>query len=372
MLIADRAPAAIRNISPYVPGKPIAELAREMGLNEAQIVKLASNENPLGMSPKAKAAIMAAVAEATRYPDGNAYPLKMALSQKFEVSPDQIVIGNGSNDILELVAGAFLTGGGAAIYAQHAFAVYPLATQAHGGRGIEVPAQNFGHDLPAMLAAITPDTRLIFIANPNNPTGTFVAGEPLRRFIEAVPHDVLVVLDEAYTEYLTPTQRYNAIAWLQDFPNLLISRTFSKAYGLAGLRVGYAMTHPAVADLMNRVRQPFNVSVLAQAAAVAALADTDFLQQSAELNARGMAQLTKAFQALGRQWIPSSGNFVTFQASETASRTAQINLALLKQGVIVRPIAGYGMPTWLRVSIGLPEENARFIQALQNIITETV
>ncbi|ENO90139.1 histidinol-phosphate transaminase [Thauera linaloolentis] len=361
MSVASHAPDHIRAITPYQPGKPISELAREMGIAEASIVKLASNENPLGMSTHARDAARAALGDLARYPDGGAFALKAALCRKFGVGPEQLVIGNGSNDILEIAAQAFLGPGCSAVYAQHAFAVYPLATQARGARGIEVPAKHFGHDLGAMAAAICEDTRIVFIANPNNPTGTFLPGAQIEAFLNEVPQDVLVVLDEAYTEYLSPAQRYDAIAWIGRFPNLLVSRTFSKAYGLAGLRVGYGIAHAEVADLMNRVRQPFNVSSVALAAAEAALEDEEFLAQSAELNRRGMLQLTEAFSALGLEWIPSAGNFVTFKIGDAAG----INRALLQQGVIVRPIAGYGMPHWLRVSIGLPEENARFIAALK-------
>ncbi len=364
MSVADQAPGYIRSIMPYQPGKPISELAREMGLPENSIVKLASNENPLGMSGRAREAIVATLADIARYPDGNAFALKAAISRKFGVNPAQLVIGNGSNDILELAARAFLAPGCAAVFSRHAFAVYPLATNAVGATCIEVAAKQFGHDLEAMLAAITPATRIVFIANPNNPTGTFVSGAELEAFLVRVPRDVLVVLDEAYTEYLAPGQCYDAIAWLSRFPNLLVSRTFSKAYGLAGLRVGYAIAHPDVADLMNRVRQPFNVSSVALAAAEAALADEEFLAQSAELNRRGMEQITQAFVELGLEWIPSAGNFVTFKVGDSAA----VNLALLKRGVIVRPIAAYGMPEWLRVSIGLPEENLRFIDALRQVL----
>ncbi len=364
MSVASQAPKYIRSIMPYQPGKPISELAREMGIAEASIVKLASNENPLGMSARARDAAQAALSDLARYPDGGAFALKAALCRKFGVKAAQLVVGNGSNDILELAAHAFLAPGLSAVYAQHAFAVYPLATNAIGARGIEVPARDFGHDLDAMASAIAADTRVVFIANPNNPTGTFVPGAELEAFLGKVPKDVLVVLDEAYTEYLSPAQRYDAIAWLERFPNLLVSRTLSKAYGLAGLRVGYAIAHPEVADLMNRVRQPFNVSSVALAAAEAALADDEFLARSAEINRRGMAQLTGAFAAMGLEWIPSAGNFVSVRVGDAAS----VNAALLKQGVIVRPIAGYGMPEWLRVSIGLPEENARFIAALEETL----
>ncbi|WEN41735.1 Histidinol-phosphate aminotransferase [Thauera sp. GDN1] len=364
MSIASLAPDYIRAIMAYQPGKPISELAREMGIAESSIVKLASNENPLGMSARARDAALAALADVARYPDGGAFALKAALCAKFDVRPEQLVVGNGSNDILELVAQAFLAPGLSAIYSRHAFAVYPLATNARGARGIEVAAKNFGHDLDAMLAAIEAQTRVIFIANPNNPTGTFIAGPELEAFLDRVPRHVLVVLDEAYTEYLAPEQRYDSISWLACFPNLLVSRTFSKAYGLAGLRVGYGIAHPDVADLMNRVRQPFNVSSVGLAAAEAALGDEEFIARSAEINRRGMAQLTAAFTELGLEWIPSAGNFVTFKAGDAVG----INQALLRQGVIVRPIGAYGMPHWLRVSIGLAEENARFIAALKQAL----
>ena len=364
MSIASLAPDYIRAIMAYQPGKPISELAREMGIAEESIVKLASNENPLGMSVRARDAAITAIGEISRYPDGGAFALKKALCARFGVKPEQLVIGNGSNDILELASQAFLAPGLSAVYSRHAFAVYPLATNARGARGIEVAAKNFGHDLDAMAAAIEPQTRVVFIANPNNPTGTFVPGAELEAFLARVPRHVLVVLDEAYTEYLAPEQRYDSIAWLARFPNLLVSRTFSKAYGLAGLRVGYAIAHPEVADLMNRVRQPFNVSSVALAAAEAALDDDEFLARSAEVNRRGMVQLVAAFRELGLEWIPSAGNFVTFKVGDAIG----VNQALLRQGVIVRPIAAYGMPHWLRVSIGLPEENARFIEALRQAL----
>ncbi len=364
MSVASRAPEYIRAISPYQPGKPISELAREMGIPEASIVKLASNENPLGMGPRAREAAVKALADIERYPDGNGFALKSALSRRFGVGQDCLVLGNGSNDVLELAARAFLSPGHSAVFSRYAFAVYPLAVNAVGARCIEVPAKDFGHDLDAMRAAIRPDTRIVFIANPNNPTGTFIHGPQIEAFLQQVPPDVLVVLDEAYTEYLNAEQRYDSLAWLARFPNLLVSRTFSKAYGLAGLRIGYGIGHPEVVDLMNRVRQPFNVSSVALAAAEAALGDEEFLAQSARINERGMAQITEALAELGLEWIPSAGNFVTFKVGDSA----MVNAALLRQGVIVRPIGGYGMPEWLRVSIGLPEENARFIAALKQAL----
>lgn len=360
MSIAQRAPEHIRAISPYQPGKPIADLAREMGLDPAGIVKLASNENPLGMSPRALAAARAALDAIARYPDGNGFELKQALSRRYGVGLEQIVLGNGSNDVLELAARAFLSARASAVFSQYAFAVYPLATQAAGACAIAVPARDFGHDLSVMRAAIADDTRVVFIANPNNPTGTFVSGDALHAFLAEVPEDVLVVLDEAYNEYLPPELRYDSVPWLAEFPNLVISRTFSKAYGLAGLRVGFALASAAVADLMNRVRQPFNVSSVALAAATEALLDTDFLQRSYAMNRAGLAQLEQGLQTLGLEWIPSCANFVTVRVGDAAT----INGRLLAQGVIVRPIAAYGMPEWLRVSVGTEAENARFLAAL--------
>lgn len=358
-------PANIRAIAPYQGGKPISELAREMGLNEADIVKLASNENPLGMSPKAQMAVEEAIYEIARYPDGNSFALRDAVSEKYGVQPAQIVFGNGSNDILELAARAFLTAGDEAIYSQHAFAVYPLVTQAVGATGVVVPAIDFGHDLPAFLKAITPKTKLIFVANPNNPTGTLISKAALKDFLRQVPKNILVVLDEAYDEYLSAADKSEAIGWLAEFENLIISRTFSKAYGLAGLRVGFGLMHADLADLMNRVRQPFNVNSLAQVAATVSLQDDDFVQRSYAANQAGMAQITQGLEKLGLSYIPSFGNFVSFKVTNASA----VNQALLKQGVIVRPVANYEMPDYLRVSIGLFSENARFLEVLENILT---
>ncbi len=364
MSLCDHSPAYVRSISPYQPGKPISELAREMGIPEESIVKLASNENPLGMSPQARQAALDAVLEIPRYPDGNGFLLKKAIAERFGVGMDSIVLGNGSNDLLEMVARAFLAPGASAVYAEYAFAVYPLATLAAGARGIQVPAKNFGHDPETMLGAIAPDTRVIFIANPNNPTGTLLEPAVLKNFLSCVPADVAVVLDEAYTEYLAPELRVDPVALLKEFPNLIITRTFSKAYGLAGLRVGYALAAPALADLLNRVRQPFNVNNVALAAAAAALADDAFVAESFVANRRGMEQLVHGIKRLGLEYIVSHGNFLTFKVGDAA----RVNLALLKQGVIVRPIAGYGLPQHLRVSIGLESENARFLEALEKAL----
>jgi histidinol-phosphate aminotransferase len=360
MDLCDLAPGYVRSIAPYQPGKPISELAREIGMEASSIIKLASNENPLGVSPKAQHAIRIVLGDLARYPDGNGYELKQALVRRFGVSMDAIVLGNGSNDVLELAARAFLAPGLSAVYSQHAFAVYPLTVQAIGATGIEVPAKDYGHDLGAMLKAIRPDTRMVFIANPNNPTGTYLDAAPLEAFIAALPRNVLVVLDEAYNEYLAPPLREASVSWLANFPNLILTRTFSKAYGLAGLRVGYSFASAAVADMMNRVRQPFNVNSISLAAAAAGLEDRDFVQKSYELNVAGMQQITQGLKKLGLTYIPSHGNFVSFRMKDAAG----VFQRLLKSGVIVRPIAGYGMPEFLRVSIGLPEENQRFLESL--------
>ena len=367
MNYCDLAPSYIRAIAPYQPGKPIAELERELGISG--IVKLASNENPLGCSPLAVAAMQEAIKTIALYPDGNGFELKEALCKRYGVEHACMVLGNGSNDMLELAARAFLTVGDKAVYSDHAFAVYPLATQAVGATGISVPAINFGHDLNAMLkAAVEQQAKLVFIANPNNPTGTFLSAAALLEFMRALPPHILVVLDEAYNEYLPVECRYDSVSWLKDFPNLIISRTFSKAYGLAGLRVGYAFTDAQVADMMNRVRQPFNVNSMAQAAAVAALQDEAFVRKTHELNRRGMAQITGGLGKLGLEFIPSYGNFVSFKIAGAA----RMYRRLLELGVIVRPIASYDMPDWLRVTIGLESENEKFLFMLKQAMGEAV
>ncbi len=361
-------PDYVRAIAPYQAGKPIAEVAREFGLDEAKIVKLASNENPFGIPESSRAAMAQAAADLGRYPDANGFELKAALSARYDVPADWITLGNGSNDILEIAAHAFVQKGESVVYAQYSFAVYALATQGVGGRAIVVAAKDYGHDLEAMAAAIEPDTRLVFVANPNNPTGTFIPAAEIEAFLQKVPSNVVVVLDEAYNEYLAPEHQFESSQWVRKYPNLIVSRTFSKAYGLAGLRVGFAIAQPAVTDLMNRIRQPFNVNSLAQAAAIAALNDKEFLEQGAKNNAEGYKQLTAAFDELGLQYVPSFGNFVLVKVGDDDQAGARVNLALLKQGVIVRPVGNYGLPQWLRISIGLPEENAAFVSALKKVL----
>ncbi len=358
--LAKLAPHYIRNIAAYQPGKPISDVARELGMRETDIVKLASNENPLGASPKAIAAIHTALGDLAMYPDGGGFALKAAISKKYAVSPEQVILGNGSNDILELAARTFMRAGDSAVYSQHAFAVYPLATQAVGAHGIEVAAKNFGNDLDAMLAAIRADTKMIFLANPNNPTGTFIPGPALCAFVKKVPQNVLVVLDEAYGEYLKDSDAYDSAPWLAEFPNVIVSHTLSKAYGLAGLRIGFGLAHPQLIDLMNRVRQPFNVNHLAMVAAVAVLNDDAFIAESRRVNDAGLSLLKIEFAKRNLETIPAFGNFITFKVENTK----RVFEALLRQGVIVRPITGYGLPDYLRVTIGTEAQNRRFLAAL--------
>jgi histidinol-phosphate aminotransferase len=367
MDLCELSPSYVRSIAPYQPGKPISELAREMGLDERSIVKLASNENPRGIGPRTRAAIEASISEIARYPDGNGFELKQALAQRYGVDMGSIVLGNGSNDVLELVALAFLGPGRAAVFSQHCFAVYPLASQARGARSIVVPAKDYGHDLEAIAKAIDGETYVAWIANPNNPTGTFARYEEIEAFLRRVPERVLVVLDEAYNEYLAPELRGDTVKLIKRHPNLIVTRTFSKAYGLAGLRVGYALAHASVADVMNRVRQPFNVNSVALAAAVAALDDMEFVARSYAENLQGMRQLEDGAKRLGLDYIPSYGNFITIRVG----KAAEIYKRLLRRGVIVRPVGGgYGLPEHLRVTIGTARENERFLSALSVSLKE--
>jgi histidinol-phosphate aminotransferase len=366
-----QAPDYIQAIAPYVGGKPIEELAREMGIPVEKIVKLASNENPLGIPVSAKLAMQAAIDDLGRYPDGNAFELKKIISQRLNTPTNWITLGNGSNDILELITRAYLKSTQSAVFSQYSFVVYGLVTQAVGANSIVVPAMTsgvyeLGHDLPAMLAAITTDTQIIFIANPNNPTGTFLTAQQISHFLAQVPSHIVVVLDEAYNEYLDDNLRFDAIQWVKQYPNLVVSRTLSKAYGLAGIRVGYAIAQAAITDVLNRIRQPFNVNSLAQAAAIAAIQDDDFLQRSKLINSAGYTQLTQACERLNLKYIPSKANFILIHLGEHAQT---VNQSLLKQGVIVRPVASYGLPDYLRVSIGLDCENAAFITALETCLS---
>jgi histidinol-phosphate aminotransferase len=353
----------VQKLSPYQPGKPIEELERELGLND--IIKLASNENPLGCSPRVLTAVESGLSELSLYPDGNGFTLKKALSDFYRRPLPEITLGNGSNDILELVARAFLKPGDEAVFSEHSFAVYPLAVQAVGATGVSVPAQRWGHDLPAMAAAVTDKTRVVFIANPNNPTGTWVEERELDAFLMAIPESVLVVLDEAYGEYVEEGYLPSGLDYLDRYPNVIVTRTFSKAYGLAALRVGYAFAHPDITNVLNRVRQPFNVNALALRAAVAALGDQEFVVRSRQQNAAGMKQIGEGVKQLGLTFIPSRGNFLCI---ELRREGLPVYEALLRKGVIVRPVANYGMPGFLRVTIGSPAENERFLAALKAVL----
>ena len=380
-----KARAEIQGLRPYQPGKPIDELAREFGLNADDIVKLASNENPTGPSKKAIAAIEKEARELTRYPDGNGFELKQALSSKLSgkntndavvVKPENITLGNGSSDILDFIVKCFVGQNEEVVFSQHAFAIYGLVTKIQGGQCKVVPAKNYGHDLDAMAAAISAKTRLVFVTNPNNPTGTWLTQAEVADFMAKVPSDVVVVLDEAYFEYVDEATYCNGLTLFAQYPNLVVTRTFSKAYGLASLRVGYGISSPELADLMNRVRPPFNVNSFALAAAVATLSDDEYVAQSKATNDAGMAYLTKAFDQLGLPFIPSVGNFISFEIPalingiDNTISAAEVDGKLLAAGVIVRPIANYEMPAFLRVSIGTMAENEIFIKALTNILAE--
>lgn len=362
------AAAGVRSLKPYQPGKPIEELERQYGVSN--IIKLASNENPLGPSPQALEAIRRHGADLALYPDPNGFALKAALAARHGVDPSQITLGNGSNDVLVLLAEAFLTSADAAMYSQYSFAVYPIATQAAGARHQVVPAlapdsaMALGHDLEAMSAAIDETTRLIFIANPNNPTGTWVEPEVMQVFLARVPDNVIVAVDEAYVEYGAPDTP-TADQWLERFPNLVVTRTFSKAYGLAGLRVGYAISHPDVADLLNRIRQPFNVNTLALAAAEAALTDHAFIQQSRTMNQQGLAQLKRGFDALGLAHVPTRGNFILVNVGRPGRAVFE---DLLRQAVIVRPVDNYGLSDYLRITVGTEAQNETVLAALSRAL----
>ena len=361
--IYNLAAVGVQQLIPYKAGKPIEELERELGLTE--IIKLASNENPLGPGKKALAAIQETLSTLALYPDGSGFSLKKALANKYGVVESQITLGNGSNELLELVARAFLTPEFEAVFSQHAFAVYPIVTQAVGAKSVVVPALNYGHDLDAMLKAVTEKTRLVFIANPNNPTGTLLSQSSLESFIGALPDTCVCVLDEAYFEFVNRVETVNSIDWLKKFPNLLITRTFSKAYGLAGLRIGYGLSSSEMADILNRVRQPFNNNTLALVAAEAALGDDEHLQQTIAVNEQGMQQLTEGFKQLGLEWIPSAGNFVLVDFKQAGQPVYE---ALLRRGVIVRPVGNYELPNHLRISIGTAVENQQFLEALTNTL----
>ena len=362
------ASAGIQGLSPYQPGKPVSEIEREYGLSD--IIKLASNESPLGPAPGALVAARESLAGVAQYPDGNGFELKRALARRHGVAPEQVVLGNGSNDVLDLAARVFLGPGRNAVFSQHGFAVYMLVTRAVDAEAREVPALGLdsampcGHDLNAMAGQVDARTGVVFVANPNNPTGTWAESGALRALLDSVSPGTLVVLDEAYAEYVEAPDYPDATRWLDNYPNLLVTRTFSKAFGLAGLRIGYGLCHPAVADLMNRVRQPFNANVVAQAAALAALDDRDHLARAVAVNSEGLRMLGAGFDRLGLRWLPSVANFISVQVPDAPA----VYEALLQAGIIVRPVEAYGLPGFLRVSIGLSEHNQRLLAELEKVV----
>lgn len=358
----ERANPGVQQLKPYEPGKPMEELKRELGLRD--VIKLASNENPRGPSHEAREAVRHHLDELHRYPDGHGHELRQGLAAHLGVAPEQITLGNGSNDVLELIARAWVQPGDSIIYSQYGFAVYPIVALACSATPREVPAALYGHDLEAMAAAVTERTRIIYVANPNNPTGTWHHQHAIETFLDEVPESVLVVLDEAYYECVEEDHYPNGLTLLERYPNLIVTRSFSKLHGLAGLRIGYAVSSPNIADVLNRVRQPFNVNAAGQTAALAALGDTRFVEDSKDLNTTGLAQLAEGLEGLGYDYIPSVANFLTFRAGPQAQ---SIYEGLLGEGVIVRPLGGYDLPEHLRVSIGLPEENERFLKALGKV-----
>lgn len=353
----------IQNVTPYQPGKPIEEVERELGI--PSVIKLASNENPLGPSPLALASAQKALLKSHMYPDGGCYEIKRALAKFLNVDPTQLTIGNGSENILELIAKAYLTKNSAAVVSQYAFLTIQILITSYAAEMITVKAHEFGHDAKAMIAAIDKKTRIIFVVNPNNPTGTCLNTDEIKLILDSVPPSVLIVIDEAYHEYIEQTGSLNLISLLKKYPNLLITRTFSKAYGLAGLRLGYAISSPEIADILNRARLPFNVNNIAAAACVAALEDQEHIKQSLVVNKRGMQQLEDAFKSMNINYIPSFCNFITIN---TKKNGLEIYQKLLYQGVIVRPLGAYGMPSYLRITIGTLDENEKLLRALHEVM----
>lgn len=362
MAIVDQALPHVANISPYIPGKPVSELQRELGLS--RVTKLASNENPLGVSQQVEQAAQAALKTLGRYPDGNAYYLRSAIAEFTQRTMAEVMVGNGSNELLEFVGRVFAGPGDEIIFSQYAFAVYGITAQIVGATPVQVPAKDYGHDLAAMAAAITPKTKIIYLANPNNPTGSFFNAQALDTFMQQVPAHVVVVYDEAYLEYVERDDAPSGLALLDSYPNVIVTRTFSKAYGLAALRVGYLLAQPEVVGLLNRIRAPFNVNELSQVCAVAALNDQDFVSASVALNKQERTKVITALTQMGYQPLPSEGNFVCVNMGPNA---ASINQQLLQLGVIVRPVANYGMADFLRISIGNEAENAHLLSALEQV-----
>jgi histidinol-phosphate aminotransferase len=361
----------VQRLQPYLPGKPVEELERELGITDS--IKLASNENPLGPSAAALRAIEQCYRDIHYYPDGSAFKLAERLGARFKLDPACLTFGNGSNDVLELVARAFLTPDHSAVYSQYAFAVYPIVVQAIGARAKIAPAYSetdanmpLGHDPEALLGCIDATTRVVFVANPNNPTGTWMDTATIKAMLERIPPNVIVVLDLAYYEYLDDELKPDINALLARHENLIVTGTFSKVYALAGLRIGYGLSHPAVADLLNRVRQPFNTNLIAQAAALAALDDEAHIQSSVQMNKAGKTELQNALAQMGLPCLPTMGNFITVNFQQDA---APIFQGLLREGVIVRPLANYQMPTYLRITIGTAEQNERLLAALSEVLS---
>jgi histidinol-phosphate aminotransferase len=355
---------ALQNVPVYQPGRPIEEVARELGLPAEDFIKLASNENPLGPSPAALAAMQKVISNLHLYPDGNAFYLKQKLAQKLGVNTSNLILGNGSNEIIEFVGHALMGPGVDVVMSQYCFAVYPIVTRLFGANPIVVPARDYGHDLPGILKAITSRTKVIFVANPNNPTGTLASNEQILRLVNEVPKNVLLVMDEAYIEFLD--EPVDLVTLVRDgkHPNLLLMRTFSKIFGLAGLRLGYGIAHPELVAALEKVRQPFNINSIAQAGALAALDDVEHVRKTRANNSEGLRFFVEHLRGLGLEFIPSAANFILVRVGEGQL----VFEALQKSGVIVRPLGGYQLPEWIRISIGTPEENARCLAALRKAL----
>ena len=357
---------ALKTLPSYQPGRPIEEVARELNLPANQIIKLASNENPLGPSPAALAAMQKVLANLNLYPDGNAFYLKQKLAEKLGVTTANLVLGNGSNEIIEFIGHAYFAPGVDVVVSQFCFAIYPLVAKLFGANVVTVPAKNHGHDLPAMLKAITPKTRVVFVANPNNPTGTLALREDVIELVNNVPDDVLLVMDEAYIEFLDDAVDLVSLIRLSVRKNLILMRTFSKIFGLAGLRLGYGIGNPDLIAALEKTRQPFNINSIAQAAALAALDDVEHMRKTRENNARGLDFFQRAFRDLKLEYVPSSANFILVRVGEGQ----KVFDAMQKQGVIVRPMGGYQLPEWIRLSVGTPAENERGLGALKSALSK--
>lgn len=354
----------LEHLPVYQPGRPIEEVARELGMPASRIIKLASNENPLGPSPAALAAIRKTARQLHLYPDGNAFYFKKKLAASLGVDPATLILGNGSNDIIEFLGHALMGPGIEVVVSQYCFAIYPIVTRLLGSRLITVPAKNYGHDLPAMQNAVTVNTRVLFVANPNNPTGTLAPAKDLRRLVEEVSASVVVVIDEAYIEFLDDPADFLPLIRSGKKPNLILMRTFSKIHGLAGLRIGYGIGHPEFIAALEKIRQPFNINSLAQAAGLAALDDRAHVKRTLRNNTAGKKYLEAALAKLGLEYVPTSANFILVRVGNGR----KVFEGLQRQGVITRPMGGYQLPEWIRISIGTPAENRRCIQTLRMVL----